>query len=198
MSQEAIITSQMRDAIGVASDPLTHDVEKGAIIKFAQAIGDPNPLFNDEQASRQTRYGGLIAPPTFLRSMAPGPMRAEVRSPYPAVLDGGSEWEYFEPVRPGDRITVTVRLVDLYEREGSLGNMLFAVRENRFVNQEGAMVAVARDTEIYSQPAAKREYRIAAPALLRGRSGGDGAPDTGEAPGPEAARHVRGRVRRLL
>ena len=152
MSKESVTTPQMRDAIGVASDPLTHDVEKGAIIKFAQAIGDPNPLFNDEQASRQTRYGGLIAPPTFLRSMAPGPMRAEVRSPYPAALDGGSEWEYFEPVRPGDRITVTMEIADLLERDGRLGKMLFIVRETRYVNQYGTVVALQRSTGISYRP----------------------------------------------
>ena len=56
MTQESVITQQMRDAVGVESEPITHDVEKGAIVKFAQAIGDTNPLFNDEAAARQTRY----------------------------------------------------------------------------------------------------------------------------------------------
>ena len=152
MSQESIITPQMRDAIGVESHPLTHDVEQGAIIKFAEAIGDSNPLFNDEQAARSARYGGLIAPPTFLRSMPPGPMKVEVRSPYPAGLDGGSEWEYFEPVRTGDRITVTVKIAEMIEREGRLGKMLFIVRETRYVNQFGNVAALQRSTGISYQP----------------------------------------------
>ena len=152
MSQESVITPQMRDAIGVESDPLIHDVEKGAIIKFAKAIGDPNPLFNDEQAARETRYGGLIAPPTFLRLLGPGQMKVDVRSPYPAALDGGSEWEYFEPVRPGDRITVTVKIADMIEREGRLGQMLFIVRETKYVNQYGSVVALQRSTGISYRP----------------------------------------------
>ena len=69
MTQESVISQQMRDAIGVESEAITHEVEKGAIIKFAQAIGDTNPLFNDEGVARQTRYGGIIAPPTFMRSL---------------------------------------------------------------------------------------------------------------------------------
>ena len=81
----------MKDAIGVESEPVVNDVEKGAIIKFAQAIGDESPVFNDEDAARQTKYGGLIAPPTFLRSMRLGEARVTVTSPYPANLDGGSE-----------------------------------------------------------------------------------------------------------
>ena len=64
------LTEEMRQqAIGLESSPFTTDVEKGAIIKFAQAIGDENPIFNDEAEARKSKYGGLVAPPTFLRSM---------------------------------------------------------------------------------------------------------------------------------
>lgn len=152
MTQESVITQEMRDAIGVESEPASYDVERGAITKFAQAIGDANPIFNDEEAARKTRHGGLIAPPTFLRSMSAGPAKVQVKSPYPAALDGGSEWEYFEPVRPGDRITVTIRIADMFERPGRLGNMLFTVRETRYVNQFGKVAALQRSTGISYQP----------------------------------------------
>ena len=152
MSQESAITRGMRDAIGVESEPASHEVEKGAIIKFAEAIGDANPVFNDEQVARLTRYGGLIAPPTFFRSMPAGPMKAQVQSPYGAALDGGSEWEYFEPVRCGDRITVTTKIADIFERQGRLGNMLFFIRETRYVNQFGKIAATQRSTGISYQP----------------------------------------------
>ncbi len=144
--------AKMRDAIDVESEPRAHQVESGAVIKFAQAIGDPNPIFNDGEAARETRYGGIVATPTFLRSMRAGPAKVEVRSPYGAALDGGSEWEYFEPVRVGDRITVTVRLSNIFERPGRLGNMLFMIRETRYVNQFGRLVAVQRGTGISYQP----------------------------------------------
>ena len=151
----SVITKEMRDVVGVESDPVTYDVEKGAIVKFAQAIGDRNPIFTEEEAARKTWYGGLIAPPTFLRSTIPGPPKAEFRDPYPAVLDGGSEWEYFQPVRPGDRITVTSKIAEIQERQGRLGNMLIVVRETRYVNQFGATVAIQRSTRISYQPPEK-------------------------------------------
>ena len=53
MTEESVITQQMRDAVGVESEPITHDVERGAIIKFAQAIGDTNPLYNDEEVGAE-------------------------------------------------------------------------------------------------------------------------------------------------
>ena len=66
---ESVITQEMRDAVGVESDPVTYDIEKGAIIRFAQAIGDDNVIFNRENDARKTRYKGLVAPPTFLLSL---------------------------------------------------------------------------------------------------------------------------------
>lgn len=149
--QESVITQEMRDAVGVESEPITYEVERGAIVKFAQAIGDGNPLFNDEEAARRTRHGGMIAPPTFMRLLISNPAPS-FSSPYPANLDGGSQWEYFYPVRPGDRITVTTKLSELFERPGRLGNMLFSVRETRYVNQFGNVVALQRTTGISYQP----------------------------------------------
>ena len=153
MPEESVIIQEMRDAVGVDSEPATHEVEKGAIARFAGAIGDPNPLYRDEQASRGSRYGGIIAPPTFLRSMEAGPPKVELRTPYTALLDGGSEWEYFEPMRPGDTITVTSRIVDLTERTGRLGPTLFVVYEIKYVNQSGVVVATQRNTLIHYRPA---------------------------------------------
>lgn len=151
MTQESVITDEMRAAVGVESVPITYDVERGAIVKFAQAIGDANPLFNDEEAARESRYGGIIAPPTFMRSLISNPA-PDYKSPYSANLDGGSQWEYFSPVRPGDRITVTTKLAELFERPGRLGNMLFSVRETKYVNQFGKTVALQRTTGISYQP----------------------------------------------
>ena len=64
------------------------------------------------------------------------------------VLDGGSAWEYFEPVRPGDQITMVRRLESLNERDGKLGKMLLAVYLVEYTNQSGKLVATQRSTII--------------------------------------------------
>ena len=151
MTEELLVTQEMRDVIGVESEPVTYDVEKGAIVKFAQAIADSNPIFNIEEAARKTRYGGLIAPPTFLRSMVPVPV-VKTPNPYQARLDGGSEWEYFEPVRPGDKITVITEIADIFKRQGRLGDMLFVITKIRYVNQFGRLAVLQRNTMINYNP----------------------------------------------
>jgi acyl dehydratase len=145
-----IVTEEVRKQIGKSGEIRTYEVERGAIRRFAEAIGDPNPLFNDERAARNTRFGGMIAPPTFCRSMgAPTPgielpaMGKESRG-----LDGGSDWEYFHPIRVGDRVSVQTRLADLRESEGRLGAMVFITMETTYTNQFGEVCATQRSTGI--------------------------------------------------
>ncbi len=154
-----MITPEMRAFIGVESAAATHDVEKGAVARFARAVGDPNPLYQDEVAARNSSYGGLIAPPTFLRSLLPGKYLTPFPEPFSYVLDGGSEYKFFAPLRVGDRVTVTRRVVDLFEKQGKLGTMLFRVQEIRYVNQLGELAAVQKTTTI-SYGAGKRDAAI--------------------------------------
>ena len=145
MPEGSFITEEMRKAIGVESPagPET-EIEKGHIRRFAEAIGDSNILFTDEGNARATRYGGIIAPPTFFRScMGGGGQRIDVRAitGLTRALDGGSEWEYFEPVRPGDRISVTTKIADFQERDGRMGKMLITYNQSTYRNQFGKVVA---------------------------------------------------------
>ena len=144
-----VLTEEMRQqAIGLEGPPVMTEVEKGAIVKFAQAIGDDNPIFNDEAEARKSKYGGLIAPPTFLRLM--GSSRAELPFdvPFDRNLDGGSAWEYFEPVRPGDQITSVGRIADMVEREGRLGVMIITTNVTTYRNQFNQVVATQTTTGI--------------------------------------------------
>ena len=145
----SFLTEDMRQqAIGVESPPLTTEVEKGAIIKFAEAIADDNPLWNDEASARQSSYGGLVAPPTFLRSMRVARAELPFAVPFDRVLDGGSDWEYFEPVRPGDRITAVDRIEDMQERTGRMGLMVITTTRLTYRNQFDEVVATQTSTII--------------------------------------------------
>jgi acyl dehydratase len=151
MSTESnYLTDEMREqAIGTQGEPAVLAVEKGAVERFAEAISDPNPLWNDEATARKGRYGGLVAPPTFLRSVRFRYPQLPFDIPFDRLLDGGSEWEYFEPVRVGDRITAVARIADVSERPGRLGTMLFTVTEVTYTNQLNETVATQRSVSIW-------------------------------------------------
>ncbi len=141
------ISDEHKKFVGIESEPITYDVERGAIRLFAQAIGDPNPLFNDDKQARKTRFGGMIAPPTFVRLLMPRELpRVEIPNLPKRLLDAGSDWEFFEPIRSGDRITVVARLGDLCETESRMGTMVVRVMELRYTNQFSELCSIQRMT----------------------------------------------------
>ena len=146
---ESFMTEEMiQKAIGQKSAPRSSDVEKGAIIKFAQAIEDDNPVYNDEQAARESRYGGLIAPPTFLRSVGVDRPEYPFDMPFTRLLDGGSDWEYFHTIRAGDRITAVAEIADINERTGRMGLMIITSIVVTYRNQFDQVAATQTSTSI--------------------------------------------------
>ena len=147
-SEKSALNDELRSFIGVESTPVTYEIERHAVERFANAVGDPNPLHADEIAARNSSYGGLIAPPTFFRSLLPGAYPKPYPEPFAHILDGGSKYRYREPVRVGDRITVTRKIIDLFEKQGRLGTMLFKIAEISYVNQLGQVAATQTTTTI--------------------------------------------------
>jgi acyl dehydratase len=63
-------------------DPGTpYEVSRLKIMEYAQAIGDPNPVYRDLDAARQAGYPDVIAPPTFAAVVALPASIAAVRIP---------------------------------------------------------------------------------------------------------------------
>ena len=139
------LTDEMREqSIGVESEPVSMVIEQGHIARFAEAIGDDNPAYTTGTAET----GGIIAPPTFLRAMRGIRPELPFEAPFHRLLDGGSDWEYFEHVRPGDTITAVGRVENILERNGSIGQMLIATIKITYRNQTGAVVATQTSTSI--------------------------------------------------
>ena len=153
MPEGSLITDELRKLIGVSSEPIIFKVEEGAIQRYAQAIGDPNPLYNDPDYASKTRYGRLLAPPGFtgwpVKADRPTDKLFETLAKAgapPRVLDGGVEFEFIEPVGAGDVLTATTRIASITERETRLGKTMFTTVEITFVNQTGNVVLKSRST----------------------------------------------------
>jgi hypothetical protein len=143
MTTHSLITPAMQQAIGQAFPASTIKVERGALLRFAQAIGEANPRFTGSLPDDV-----LVAPPTFLRSLTPSVPPLPDGASVPRVLDGGSMWEYTTLVCSGDRITAVTRLESLKERVGRLGPMLLALYVIEYINQHGEQAAVQRNTVV--------------------------------------------------
>ncbi len=152
MAEDSVITDEMKSMIGVESEPSVFEIEKEPIRRWAEAIGDSNPLYHDEEYAKKNGYRSIIAPPGFIAQYAypvkVGQLRVRFSSPFTRMLNGGNEYEFFEPIQAGDVLTATSKLAELFEREGRLGKMLFIINETSFENQNGEVVAKARGTGI--------------------------------------------------
>ena len=128
---------RIKTRIGVDGPEVTAPVEAGHVRRFVEAIGDPNPRWKKE------------APPTFLVALAPISLHLNDAEDYgKGWLNGGNRFEYFAPVLIGDQITAKGRIVDVYDKPGSSGNLLFIIFESDYKNQRGELEARLRGTMI--------------------------------------------------
>jgi acyl dehydratase len=148
---DSVITDAMRAAVGVDGPPSVAEVTTSGIRLFARAVGHVDPIFYSEEAAKQRGFRGLVAPPGYLGTpvFQPGARDSGMpgggfQTPYKRILNGGTSYEFFEPVVAGDVITSRSRITEFRERDGSIGRMLITYRETVFTRQDGAVVAKMR------------------------------------------------------
>lgn len=142
-----------RRLIGKCFSPTMNEIEKGAIRRFAQAIGDTNPLYHDEEVARSAGFRGLLAPPTFPSALSGGVDWKEIlKIKERSILIGEQSFEHHLPICAGDRLLVTTRVVDIYEKSGSGGVMDFAVVEEEGLNEQKELVYRSRRTIVARPP----------------------------------------------
>ena len=129
-------------AAGKTFPPYEFRIEHGKIKEFADAIGDPNPIYRDPDRA--------VAPPTFLRTFLYEPRTAsealKVRD-WSYIVHGEQEFEYVAPIHAGDVLTGHERIVSVTEKESRrAGKLHIGVIETVFYNQRGEKVQVARRT----------------------------------------------------
>jgi acyl dehydratase len=137
-------------AAGKTFPPYEFRVERGKIKEFADALGDPNPIYRDAAYAASTPLGAIVAPPTFLRSFLYEPRTAAEAlrvKDWSYIVHGEQEFEYFAPIHAGDVLTAQERIVSITEKQSRrAGTLHVAVIESVSHNQRGEKVQVARRT----------------------------------------------------
>ena len=188
-----------KNAIGRSSPPTLNEVEKGAIRRFAEALGDFNPMYYDEEYARAAGYPTIVAPPTFPASFhSAADLRELLGVGIKSLLHAEQAFEYERPIFAGDRIYVATRVAEVLERTGPAGKMDVAVIEDEGRDEEGNLVFKARRTLVVRASQGELGDDGLAQALLRSSARGRGAPRAGQGPGrSRAARPLRRRLRGL-
>jgi acyl dehydratase len=136
--------SRYSSAIGRVSDPVTYPVEAGHIRRFAEAVGDPNPIYVDEAAARAAGHPRIPAPPTFAAALRPRDPREGLDIDWKKLLHGEQEFTHHRPLYAGDRVTIVQRVADAYVKSGKAGDMDMMVLESTATDEHGAPIFTAR------------------------------------------------------
>ncbi len=146
----ALLLAVLNARIGLETAPTTTEIDKSLIRKFAIAIGDDNPLYRDEDYARASRFGGIVAPPTFISALLTGhwpeivvrglPFAGEVHLSDRITLDCD--------IRPGDAITRFARYTGAYVKETARGIRLYQTNDFLAYDANRARVAHVELTSV--------------------------------------------------
>jgi acyl dehydratase len=140
----------MKEMIGKASAKVKNTVERGAVKKFAEAIGDVHPIYLDEEVGKQSRFGKNIAPPTFARVFDYGVIEG-LNLPNKGLIHGEQIYHYERPLLVGEDVYCYAKVSDYYEKPGALGNMGFIVLENNGEDKEGNTIFTSKSIVILTE-----------------------------------------------
>jgi len=140
--------ADLRRRIGVkienTIEPWNYEATRDAIRHYAHGIGDDNPLWCDPDYAANTKYGAVVALPSFLFTTS------RIISGYCGGLSGvhamwaGADWTWHKPVLRNDTIRAEANLKDLIEHQTKFAGRSFQqIYHVDFYNQTGDHVAGA-------------------------------------------------------
>jgi len=137
----------------------TFEVGREHIRQFADAIGDPNPIYRDRAAAQAAGHPDVVAPPTFLTVLG---FRFGGDSPvtdpalglnYALVVHGEQKFELHRPVRAGDVLSGVSRVADI--RAAGRNELMTMVTE--VTDAAGERVATTTSTLVSRGTAPEKE-----------------------------------------
>lgn len=141
-------------SIGKRSEKVKNTIERGAVRKFAEAIGDLSPLYLDEKAGADSRYNRNIAPPTFPVTFEAGTIE-DLNLPSKGLIHGEQIYRYNRPLFVGEDVYCWMEVKDYYEKSGGFGDMGFLVLTKHGEDPEGNLLFTEERIVIINEAARK-------------------------------------------
>jgi acyl dehydratase len=142
------------DQVGKRSNKVKNVVERGAVKKFAEAIGDLHPIYFDEEIGRNSRYQNNIAPPTFPRTFDYGIIKG-LNLPNKGLIHGEQTFHYERPLVVGEEILCYSEVKKYFEKKGNFGEMGFLIVENSGEDLTGNTIFSSTSTVVISEAVRK-------------------------------------------
>lgn len=113
----AALRERLGVKIGNTVEPWCYEATRDNIRHYAHGIGDDNPLWSDPEYAKQTKYGDVIAPPSFLFATS------RIISGYVGGLPGvhamwsGSDFTWHKTIKRNTEFRTEAYLKDLVEHD---------------------------------------------------------------------------------
>ncbi|MBA2872172.1 acyl dehydratase [Anoxybacillus calidus] len=144
----------LEEHIGKYSNKVKNTVERGAVKKFAEAIGDPHPIYLDEETGKKSRYKNNIAPPTFPRVFDYGVIEG-LKLPSKGLIHGEQTFHYERPLLVGEEILCYSKVENYYEKKGKHGELGFLVVKSFGEDPSGQIIFTSKQTVIITEAVRK-------------------------------------------
>jgi uncharacterized protein len=178
----------LREFIGLDAGPPRHapdPVSQPMIRHFAEAMGDANPIYVDDEAARAAGRDGVVAPAPMLSTWLMPGYRAHLRAReagepagtplarltgmltsggYTGVVATDDEQTYHRELRPGDQLSVSAIIEDVSPcKQTALGPGHFVTTLRTYRDASGAVVAEQRFRILRFRPKAAAAAMSARP-----------------------------------
>ncbi len=129
-----------------------------AILKFAEGVGDTNPLWTDPEYAQKTRYGTVVAPPSWVLGVYSG-----IQFGWPGLggFHNSTRMEFFKPVLRNDIITPECTFTGFEGPKSSDFAEIMFINwyENKYFNQKNELVATSRWSAFHIERAKARKRK---------------------------------------
>lgn len=115
-------------AIGRKTEPRTEVVTRRDIRKYSIATGQTERKYLDGDIAPSMFHLALFWDIVELGELMPDGVSVDAllpKFPLDQAMAGGLELKYFKPIHPGDELTATRELIDIYLKQGSKGPIIF-------------------------------------------------------------------------
>ena len=158
---DTLITDEVRALIGTETEPERNrfPISEEMAFDVADVIEDGNPLYRDAEYAAKSRFAGILCPPLATwKDIAPpigyfgAGQESHFQVPLPFNsygLNGGSDWQFLRPAYTGTWITRQFRVLDIFEKPGRSGMLVFVVRQETQTNQLGQVISLAKRVSIH-------------------------------------------------
>jgi acyl dehydratase len=122
-----------------------YEVSRVKIAEFADAIGDPNPVYRDRAAAQAAGHPDVIAPPTMAIVVSAASTGRVISDPglglnYAMVVHGEERFEYSRQIHAGDVLTAEVTISRI--RQAGRNVLLTTTTEIRTTDGDPVCTAV--------------------------------------------------------